>query len=121
MIVMDWGTARVSSERNDPDSEIPLESDVSLQTIHGVLIGTPLYMSPEQAKGESDRVDASSDLFALGMILYELIELRPARQGRKLSFVLEQAISDEPHSFSDRTPPLIQSIINIFFSLFGGI
>ena len=112
MIVMDWGTARVASEKNDTDTEPMLESDVSLQTIHGVLIGTPVYMSPEQAKGESDRVDASSDLFALGMILYELIELKAGRKGRKLSVVLEQAISRNPLSYSDKTPAIVQSIIN---------
>ena len=77
MIVMDWGTARVEAEDQESDSELVLESDVSLKTMHGSLIGTPRYMSPEQAKGDSDQVNASSDLFALGMILYELIELNP--------------------------------------------
>ena len=112
MIVMDWGTARVASEEIGADAEFILESDVSLHTIHGALIGTPVYMSPEQAKGDSDRIDASSDLFALGMILYELIELRPGRKGQKISDVLTQAISRKPLSYSDKTPDILQSIIN---------
>lgn len=112
MIVMDWGTARVESEKEDIPPDVLLESDVSLKTIHGALIGTPLYMSPEQAKGDSDLVDASSDQFALGMILFELIELKPGRNGKKLTEVLAQAISKKELSYSDKTPLVIQSIIN---------
>ena len=112
MIVMDWGTARVESEKDDIPPELMLESDISLKTMHGALIGTPVYMSPEQAKGESDRVGSSSDLFALGMILFELIELKPGRSGKNLTAVLSQAISRKALSYSDRTPPVIQSIIN---------
>ena len=112
MIVMDWGTARVASEGLDADSEFILESDVSLHTIHGVLIGTPVYMSPEQANGDSDRVDSSSDLFALGMILYELVELRPGRNGQRIAEVLAQAISKKPLLYSDKTASILQSIIN---------
>ena len=112
MIVMDWGTARVESEDQESDSELVLESDVSLKTMHGSLIGTPRYMSPEQAKGDSDQVNTSSDLFALGMILYELIELRPGREGTNLYNVLSRAMSRKPLSYSERTPAILQSIIN---------
>jgi serine/threonine protein kinase len=50
-----------------------LVSSQTLQTQDDVLLGTPRYMSPEQAKGQNSKVDARSDLFALGVIVYEML------------------------------------------------
>lgn len=92
--VVDWGVAKVLNEAEDlTDEESPdsLHSDVN-HTYSGQILGTPGYMSPEQAQGKNDELDPRSDLFALGMVLYELAYLQPARKGVKTIDVMAQAL-----------------------------
>jgi len=62
--VIDFGVARATEQRL---------RERSLVTEHGVLIGTPEYMSPEQAGPNADNVDTRTDIYSLGVVLYELL------------------------------------------------
>lgn len=97
--VMDWGLAKVMAKRETPDDPTqatkinsPRDSDASF-TQAGAIMGTPAYMSPEQAAGEIDRIDARADVFGLGAILCVMLTGRPPYEGASAESVLLNAVN----------------------------
>lgn len=86
--LLDFGIARVAEDRSSP------ELAETLQTQIGQVLGTPRYMSPEQALGRP--LDGRSDLFSLGAILYELVTGKPAFNGASVATLALQITSQEP-------------------------
>jgi TolB-like protein/Tfp pilus assembly protein PilF len=96
--VLDFGIAKLAQ----PDAS-PAESDALTHgpdaTRPGLLIGTVRYMSPEQARGLP--VDARSDIFALGVLLYEMLAGRPPFTGSTPSDVIAALLQTEPAPLTD--------------------
>jgi WD40 repeat protein len=85
-VVLDWGLGRVLSERDDA-AALAAEGP---GTLDGQVFGTPLYMSPEQARGERERVGPRSDVWSLGVMLYEVLTgLPPFAAATSTAEVLE--------------------------------
>jgi WD40 repeat protein len=89
-----------------------LEDETDL-TLSGQLLGSPNYMSPEQAKAKRGTVGKRSDVYSLGAILYHLLTGRPPFQGETLTEVLRQLADTDPlapHLLIPRVPPDLETI-----------
>ncbi|CAM5465045.1 protein kinase domain-containing protein [Streptomyces viridochromogenes] len=98
--VMDFGIARA------------LHGAQSTMTQTGMVMGTPQYLSPEQALGKA--VDHRSDLYATGCLLYELLALRPPFTGETPLSVVYQHVQDiptPPSEASDAAPPELDGLV----------
>ena len=86
----------------------------STLTETGATLGTPGYMSPEQASGENEKVDARSDIYSLGAVFYELLTNHPPFEGDNVYDVLMRVVNEEPHSprrFNSEIPHAVEAIV----------
>ncbi|HSP20183.1 MAG TPA: protein kinase, partial [Myxococcaceae bacterium] len=83
----------------------------SLRTQDAVLMGTPQYMSPEQATGKNTTVDARTDVFALGAIVYEMLGGQPAFAGGSLAEVVYRVVHGEPTPLRELAPALPDNVL----------
>lgn len=92
--VLDFGLAKAIQARAGDAVDTETRTLIGSQTLSGVVVGTPLYLSPEQARGAP--VDARSDIFALGILLYECLTGAPPFPGPGALEVIGQILHVDP-------------------------
>jgi serine/threonine protein kinase/Tfp pilus assembly protein PilF len=109
--VLDFGIAKLTEQRPVPDLD-EVGTTAVLQTRPGLVLGTARYMSPEQTRGQ--KVDARSDIWSLGVVIYEMIAGIPPFHGETPSDCIASILTTEPRSLSAVVPgiPLdLESIV----------
>jgi serine/threonine protein kinase len=106
VFVLDFGIAKLLNTDNAESMRLSM-------TGSGLLVGTPFYMSPEQCLGEP--VEARSDLYSLGALLYEMLAGRPPFNDEVLSAVIiKHAMVEAPNitEFAPDIPPALADVVN---------
>ena len=109
--VLDFGLAKHLNAETLQAAESHARTLLATNTQSGIIIGTPLYLSPEQATGAP--VDARSDLFSLGAVLYESIAGRPPSSGNSVVEIAAQVIHVNPQPpsvFNPKVTPALDRI-----------
>jgi len=99
VLVMDWGLAKILQEPAAAEETVVVssqkkiyneeETQATVVTGHGTVMGTPGYMSPEQERGETEQIDARSDIFSLGALLKFVAESSQEKKRQRLPRALQ--------------------------------
>lgn len=120
VVVIDWGLAkRLGELEEDGESSsetmasIDLRHADALQTMHGEAVGTPAFMSPEQATGSTEDYDERTDVYGLAAILYEILAGVPPFVGKDVTSILLAVCTappNPPRLLNPSIPPELQII-----------
>jgi eukaryotic-like serine/threonine-protein kinase len=117
--VLDFGVVKLTEEFTERKFESPESDDGDVATLGvvtteaNIVMGSPNYMSPEQARGFA--VDARTDIFSFGALLYEMVTGKMAFKGESVTDVLVAILERRPPALSDslsEVPPRLQAIVD---------
>ncbi len=118
-LVVDWGLAKVVGRRGSADAVSeertlrPSSGSTAEPTRLGAALGTPAYMSPEQASGRLEEVGPASDVYGLGATLYTLLTNQPPLRGKDVEEVLHRAQRGEfprPRQVNPQVPAALEAV-----------
>jgi len=111
--ILDFGLAKLMEVEGGPSEDTLADSETVFQTSVGTTVGTVVYMSPEQARGEA--LDARTDLFSLGSVMYGMVTGRHPFQGSTSAVIFANILHAAPVSpvhFNSDIPPELERVIN---------
>ena len=101
-VLLDFGLAKITTE------------SAQKLTMTGATMGTPLYMSPEQAR--ADALDERTDIYSLGCILFEMLSGEPPFMGPTVSAILSKLLTEPPPLLSTRAPQISPALDQVLRS-----
>ena len=119
VLLLDWGVARVLGRSEGPLEPVTTwrSDDEQDRTIVGTVAGTPAYMPPEQAKGEIEKIGPASDVYSIGVIIYEFLVGRRPFRASSVRELLDKVASEEIVPPSQRSdcryvvPPGLETLV----------
>jgi serine/threonine-protein kinase len=115
-LVIDWGLAKATGQA-EPGAEertmVPSASSGSSETLPGSALGTPAFMSPEQAAGDLEHLGPQSDVYSLGATLYSLLTGRPPVEGNDVGELLQKVRRGEftpPRQHDATIDPALEAV-----------
>jgi len=116
-LVVDWGLAKAAGATDDSTAEEPplqpSSASGTAETAAGSAIGTPQYMSPEQASGRADQLGPATDVYGLGSTLFALLTGKPPFTGADVGAVLQKVQRGDfpaPRQMRSEVPPALEAI-----------
>ena len=110
-LVVDWGLAKVIGQpeqtgKSDKSPELPITASGSgsAPTIAGSALGTPAYMSPEQAEGRLDKLGPATDVYSLGATIYQILTGKPPIESKEIEEILVRTVKGEVRSPREINP-----------------
>jgi len=119
VLLLDWGVARVLGTSEKPFAPVSTwrSDDEQDRTIVGTVAGTPAYMPPEQAKGEIELIGPASDVYSIGVIIYEFVVGRRPFRASSVRELLDKVAAEDivpPNQRTERrhdVPPDLENLI----------
>jgi serine/threonine protein kinase len=101
-VLLDWGVAKVWAMDGDDEKSRVIEHQVLTDVNQRP--GTPLYMSPEQVRGGGADIDARTDVYSAGAVLYEMLTLTEPLRGKHVQETFNMIVSEMPPAPRERAP-----------------
>jgi len=103
-VLLDWGLAKTAMLPTDTGAPRDHFEEEEALTEIGMSLGTPAYMSPEQAAGELDKVDERSDIWGLSAVLYTLLTGEPPFDGKSAAHIVSRVLTAQLVPVNQRCP-----------------